>query len=95
MATHSSVFAWGIPGTGGAWWAAVYGVAQSQTPLKRLSSSIVQEQDREVSSHRFYSTLFKVPARAISEERKLKESQIGKEVKLSLFADYDTTPRES
>ena len=23
---------------GGAWWAAVYGVAQSQTPLKRLSS---------------------------------------------------------
>ena len=39
MATHSSVFAWGIPGTGGAWWAAVYGVAQSQTPLKRLSSS--------------------------------------------------------
>ena len=23
----------------GAWWAAVYGVAQSQTPLKRLSSS--------------------------------------------------------
>ena len=24
---------------GGAWWAAVYGVAQSQTRLKRLSSS--------------------------------------------------------
>ena len=24
---------------GGAWWVAVYGVAQSQTPLKRLSSS--------------------------------------------------------
>ena len=34
MATHSSVFAWGIPGTGGAWWAAVYGVAQSRTRLK-------------------------------------------------------------
>ena len=39
MATHSSVLAWRIPGTGGAWWAAVYGVAQSWTRLKRLSSS--------------------------------------------------------
>ena len=28
-----------IPGTGGACWAAVYGVAQSRTQLKRLSSS--------------------------------------------------------
>ena len=27
------------PRDGGAWWAAVYGVAQSWTPLKRLSSS--------------------------------------------------------
>ena len=27
------------PREGGAWWAAVYGVAQSQTQLKRLSSS--------------------------------------------------------
>ena len=39
IATHSSVLAWRIPGTGGAWWAAVYGVAQSRTRLKRLSSS--------------------------------------------------------
>ena len=38
MATHSSVLAWRIPGTGGAWWAAVYGVAQSRTQLKWLSS---------------------------------------------------------
>ena len=38
MATHSSVLAWRIPGTGD-WWAAVYGVAQSRTRLKRLSSS--------------------------------------------------------
>ena len=38
MATHSSVFAWRIPGTG-SWWAAVYGVAQSRTWLKQLSSS--------------------------------------------------------
>ena len=30
------------PGDGGAWWAAVYGVAQSQTGLKRLSSSTVE-----------------------------------------------------
>ena len=30
MATHSSTLAWRIPGTG-AWWAAIYGVVQSQT----------------------------------------------------------------
>ena len=29
------------PRDGGAWWAAIYGVAQSQTRLKRLSSSRV------------------------------------------------------
>ena len=29
----------------GAWWAAVYGVAQSQTQLKRLSSSSRSESD--------------------------------------------------
>ena len=34
MATHSSVLAWRIPGGRGAWWAAIYGVAQSQTQLK-------------------------------------------------------------
>ena len=38
MATHSSVLAWRLPGTG-AWWAAVYGVAQSRTLLMWLSSS--------------------------------------------------------
>ena len=38
MATHSSVLAWRIPGMG-AWWAAVYGVTQSRTRLKQLSSS--------------------------------------------------------
>ena len=32
MATHSSVLAWRIPGTG-AWWAAVYGVTQGRTRL--------------------------------------------------------------
>ena len=40
MATHSSVLAWRIPGTGSLW-ADVYGVAQSQTRLKCLSSSRV------------------------------------------------------
>ena len=39
MATHSSVLAWRIPGMGEPWWAAIYGVAQSWTRLKRLSSS--------------------------------------------------------
>ena len=38
MATHSSVLARRIPAMG-AWWAAVYGVAQSRTWLKWLSSS--------------------------------------------------------
>ena len=43
MATHSSVLAecscLENPRDGGSWWAAVYGVAQSWTRLKRLSSS--------------------------------------------------------
>ena len=34
MATHSNVLAWRISGTGGAWWPAIYGVAQSRTQLK-------------------------------------------------------------
>ena len=32
MVTHSSILAWRIPGMG-AWWAAIYGVAQSWTRL--------------------------------------------------------------
>ena len=39
MATHSSILAWRIPGRGGAWWAAVYGVAQSRTRQKQRGSS--------------------------------------------------------
>ena len=40
MATHSSVLAWRIPGTGEPGGLPdVYGVAQSWTRLKRLSSS--------------------------------------------------------
>ena len=37
--THSSVLAWRNPRDGGVWWAAIYGVTQSRTQLKRLSSS--------------------------------------------------------
>ena len=33
MAPHSSTLAWKLSWTGGAWWAAVYGVATSQTRL--------------------------------------------------------------
>ena len=39
MATDSSVLAWRIPGMGEPGGLAVYGVAQSRTRLKRLSSS--------------------------------------------------------
>ena len=31
MTTKPSVLAWKIPGMGGAWWAAIYGAAQSLT----------------------------------------------------------------
>ena len=41
MATHSSVLAWRIPGTGFSWWAALYGVAQS---LSSNSSSLAYQQ---------------------------------------------------
>ena len=44
MATHSSVLAWRIPGTGEPG-AAVYGVARSRTRLKRLSSSSSSSSD--------------------------------------------------
>ena len=42
MATHSSVLAWRIPGR-----AAVYGVTQSRTQLKRLSSSSSSSHKKE------------------------------------------------
>ena len=50
MATHSSVLAWRIPGTRGAWWAAISGVAELDT-RKQLSSS---------SSSNLHSHLFSV-----------------------------------
>ena len=33
MATHSSILAWRIAQTRGAWWALVHGVAESRTQL--------------------------------------------------------------
>ena len=56
MATHSSVLAWGIPGMVGAWWAAVYGVAQSRTRLKQLSSSSIPL--FTISTPSFYAFVF-------------------------------------
>ena len=51
------------PRDGGAWWAAIYGVTQSQTWLKRLSSSSrsssIDEKTKEGNIHRRYRTLGK------------------------------------
>ena len=47
MATHSSVLAWRIPGTGDP---AIYGVTQSQTQLKRLSSSSSSSSEKQAES---------------------------------------------
>ena len=52
MATHSSVLAWKIPGMGEPWWAAFYGVAQSRTRLKRLSSSSSSSSSRLMYNHK-------------------------------------------
>ena len=52
---HSNGFS--DPRDGGAWWAAVYGVAQSRTRLKRLSSSS--------------SSLFKIFAPSLTHEMDL------------------------
>ena len=60
MATHSNVLAWRIPGTReppGCQWAAVFGVAQSQTRLKRLSSSSSSSRGRNT----FYAVFLILP----------------------------------
>ena len=50
MATHSSILAWRIPGTEEpSGLPAVYGVAQSRTRLKQLSSSILHSREDRVS----------------------------------------------
>ena len=50
MATHSSVLAWRIPGTGGAWWAAVYGVAE-------LDTTEATEQQQQQRSKKDYESM--------------------------------------
>ena len=66
----------------GAWWASVYGVAQSRTWLKWLSSS-----SSSPFSPLLFSIVFKFLAKTIREEKEIKGIQIRKEVKLSLLAD--------
>ena len=43
MATHSSILAWRIPWTEGAWQATVHRVTQSWTQLKRLGTHIINK----------------------------------------------------
>ena len=50
------------PRDGEAWWAAVYGVAQSQTRLKRLSSS---SSSREFTPDDFYYLGYEIPKQMI------------------------------
>ena len=59
IATHSSILAWRIPETtdGGAWWAAIYGVAQSRTRLKRLRSS---SSSNRVPEHKVFSLFVEI-----------------------------------
>ena len=52
MATHSSVLAWRIPGTGGVWRAAVYGVAQSRTRLSDFTFTFYfHALEKEMATH--------------------------------------------
>ena len=48
------------PRDGGAWWAAVYGVAQSRTRLKRLSSSSSSSSSSSIISYHLLVFVFKV-----------------------------------
>ena len=51
MATHSSIVAWRIPGTG-AWWAAVYGVAESRTRLSDFTFAFhFHALEKEMAAH--------------------------------------------
>ena len=49
------------PREGGAWWAAVYGVAQSRTRLKRLSSSSSKIQEFKFIKSSFWKHLSEAP----------------------------------
>ena len=52
MATHSSVLAWRIPGTWGAWWAAVHGIAKSRTQLSDFAFTFhFHALEKEMATH--------------------------------------------
>ena len=53
MAPHSSTLAWKIPWTeGGAWWAAVHGVAKSQTRLSEFTFTFhFHALEKEMATH--------------------------------------------
>ena len=52
MAPHSSTLAWKIPMDGGAWWAAVYGVAKSQTRLSDFTFTFhFHALEKEMATH--------------------------------------------
>ena len=52
MAPHSSTLAWKIPMDGGAWWAAVYGVAKSQTRLSDFTFTFhFHAWEKEMATH--------------------------------------------
>ena len=76
MATRSSVLAWN-PKDGRAWWVAVYGVAQSWTLLKRLSSS-----SRTLGGQQKHAVPTKCIAGSISKKRQ--RTKIKKSMKKTL-----------
>ena len=52
MATHSSILAWRIPMDGGAWQAAVHGVAKSRTRLSDLTFTFhFHALEKEMATH--------------------------------------------
>ena len=52
MAPHSSTLAWKNPMDGGGWWAAVHGVAKSQTPLSNFTFTFhFNALEKEMATH--------------------------------------------
>ena len=52
MASHSSTLAWKIPWNGGAWWAAVHGVAKSRTRLSNfIFTFLCHALEKEMATH--------------------------------------------
>ena len=52
MALHSSTLAWKIPWNGGAWWAAVHGVAKSRTRLRDFTFTLhFHALENEMATH--------------------------------------------